>query len=234
MGEPSRIVGILGGMGPAATADFYDRLIRATPARHDQDHLRVVIWSDPTVPNRHEALIGDGTDPTPWLEHGVRQLRQCGAEIVVAPCNTVHAFLPTIMADKDVEFLSIIDTMVDEVAAAGTGDRVGLLAADGALASGLYQSALRAAGKQTVLPADRSQQALMRTIYRVKSGSAGSREAEQLSSVLDELEAAGAHSVIIGCTELSVLSGDVRSGVHLMDAADALVRRTVAAAARAR
>jgi aspartate racemase len=71
----TEIIGILGGMGPAATADFYAKLVSTTPGVHDQDHLRTVIWSDPTIPDRTEALLGDGPDPTPWLLDGSRVLR---------------------------------------------------------------------------------------------------------------------------------------------------------------
>ncbi|MBA2695360.1 MAG: aspartate/glutamate racemase family protein, partial [Actinobacteria bacterium] len=141
----SKVVGVLGGMGPAATVDFYAKLVRHTPAQRDQDHLRVVIWADPTVPSRQEALLAGGTDPTPWLEEGVRHLVGSGAQIVVVPCNTIHAYLGPVLADQPVEFLSIIDTTVRAIQRRDAR-RVGLLATDGALASGVFQAALDAAG----------------------------------------------------------------------------------------
>lgn len=128
-------------MGPAATVDFYRKLIRATPASRDQEHPRVVIWADPTVPDQQEALGGE--DPTPWLEEGVQRLVGCGAEVLVAPCNTIHAYLPAVIAGKDLEFISIIDATVDALDHSVHRSRVGLLAADAAVVSGLYQRALQ-------------------------------------------------------------------------------------------
>lgn len=228
----SRIVGILGGMGPAATVDFYDKLVRATPAQLDQDHLRVVIWADPTVPNRHAALNGDGEDPSPWLAQGVRRLEEAGAELIVVPCNTAHAFLPAIAADAGVEFLSIIDTAVDEVVAADHGPRTGILAAEGAVRSGLYQAALTTVDREPILPPPGHQTELMEVIDRVKSGDAAGQDVDRLSAILSTLSSAGATSAIVGCTELSVLIPDVRTDLHLIDASRALARRTVALCAR--
>ena len=229
--QPSRIVGILGGMGPAATVDFYDKLVRATPARTDQDHLRVVMWADPTVPDRLAAVRGTGTDPSPWLEQGVRRLQEAGAELIVAPCNTVHAFLPEVVARTGVEFLSIIDTAVAAAVAADPASKVGLVAADGAVESELYQRALLAAGREAVLPSPSEQNELMRIIHAVKSGEHGQSERDALSVIFAALAAHGAGSVIVGCTELSVVVDDVRTDLRVVDAAEELARLTVARAA---
>lgn len=229
----SRIVGILGGMGPAATVDFYDKLVRATPARVDQDHLRVVMWADPSIPDRLSAVRGTGEDLSPWLEQGVERLRDAGADLIVAPCNTVHTFLPAVVARAGIEFVSIIDTAVGAVVATDPAVGVGVVAADGAIEAGLYQSALRAAGRDPILPSDPLQDELMSIIDRVKSGHAGTREASRFATVLDELSSAGATSVIVGCTELSVLIADTRTELATVDAAEALAVRTVALASGA-
>lgn len=231
-GSPSRIVGILGGMGPASTVDFYGKLVDATPAAGDQDHLRVVIWADPTVPNRHDALMAGGTDPRPWLEEGVENLLRCGAEILVVPCNTAHAYLPAIVEGMDVEFLSIIDTTVDLIRASAPEGSVGLLAADGALAAGLYQSACAERGLTVVLPSEVSQAALMQLIYRVKAGAAGAAEQRRVASVVAELAGQGADIVIAGCTEVSVLLAGVDADVRVIDPSQALAEKTVERARR--
>src|SRR5205823_10945930 len=102
------IVGILGGMGPAATADLYAKIIAATPATRDQDHLHVVIWADPTVPDRSTALLHGGEDPTPWLLRGAQRLVEMGAALIAVPCNTAHAFLPRIAGEVPVPFLHMM------------------------------------------------------------------------------------------------------------------------------
>ena len=95
------IVGILGGMGPLATADFYTKLILATPATRDQEHLRVVMWADPTVPDRSVGILGDGPDATPWLVRGGQMLAAMGAAFIAMPCNTAHAYLPRATGGAD-------------------------------------------------------------------------------------------------------------------------------------
>lgn len=225
---PSKVVGVLGGMGPAATVDFYAKLVRHTPADLDQDHLRVVIWGDPTVPSRQDALLAGGTDPTPWLEAGVRGLVAAGAQIVVVPCNTIHAYLNPVMADQPVEFLSIIDTVVDAIQRRGVR-RVGLLATDGALASGLFQSAFEAAGIAWVLPPHEQQESLMRVVKAVKAGRIDAHLRGQLDAVLAGLGEQGAATTVAGCTEISALLDQLYSAddLDLLDPALELALRTI-------
>jgi aspartate racemase len=213
-------------MGPAATVDFYDKLVRATPAAQDQNHLRVVIWGDPTVPNRQEALLGGGTDPTPWLEEGIARLVAGGAEIIVSPCNTAHAFLPPLMEGRDIEFLSIIDAAVEALPEHPAGP-VGLLATDGALATGLYQDAVKARGMQVALPSPESQQELMDTVYAVKRGESGERERKRIESLVEDLQDQALSCIIAGCTEVSVLLQDQQAGVTVVDPSEELVQKTI-------
>lgn len=214
-------------MGPAATADFYQKLILATPATRDQDHLRVVMWADPTIPNRQEALLANGADPTPWLEEGVERIVRSGAEIVVVPCNTIHAYLPGVLEGKDIEFISIIDTTVEAVCHDGRTKRVGLLATDGALASDLYQSAFRKVGVEAVLPSDSAQKILMQLVYSVKEGGVGAEERARVRALLTELETRGVSTVVVGCTEISVLLEDLESDMRVIDPSQVLAHKTV-------
>jgi len=215
-------------MGPAATADFYAKLVRHTPAQRDQDHLRVVIWADPSVPNRQEALLAGGTDPTPWLEVGVRGLVDAGAEIVVVPCNTVHAHLRPVMADVPVEFIDIIDTTV-QAAQRRAGTRVGLLATDGALASRLFQDAFAAHEIECVLPSQAHQQSVMELVMAVKTGRVGDRARTLMRGLLAELLALGTTTVVAGCTEISALLDGLPSTdeVDVIDPATELALRTI-------
>src|SRR5690606_23023618 len=100
--ETKPIVGILGGMGPLATADLYRKIIEVTPATRDQDHLHVIIDADPTVPDRTQALLHGAEDPTPWLVAGARRLESAGASFIVIPCNTAHAFLDRLLPEISV------------------------------------------------------------------------------------------------------------------------------------
>lgn len=230
--KPSRLVGILGGMGPSATADFYTKLIAHTPASLDQEHLRVVIWADPTVPSRQEAILAGGPDPSPWLEAGIGRLIGCGAEIVVVPCNTVHKYLPPIMDGKPTEFISIIDTTIHAVQRDAVGGPIGVLATDGALSAGIFQEALGEAGFGIALPWPEEQTKLMDVVNRVKAGLTGPTLLQDMYSVLASLERQGARTAILGCTELSTLlaSDSDDYPVKLIDPAVELAIATISRA----
>ena len=223
----SPLVGILGGMGPAATVDFYSKLVQATPASEDQDHLRVVIWADPSVPSRQRALLSGGDDPTPWLVEGVEHLMRCGAQILVSPCNTAHAYLPAVVNGRDIDFISIIDAAVDAARKVNGPGPVGLLATDGALSANLFQTALQQAGKQHVLPSASSQRSLMEVVGAVKAGVPAGQEQQILRTVVAELRDAGASTVIAGCTEISVLLADLDVDMHVIDPSHELALVTV-------
>ncbi|MGN7150695.1 aspartate/glutamate racemase family protein [Arthrobacter sp. SAFR-179] len=227
--EPSRLVGILGGMGPSATADFYTKLIAHTPASVDQEHLRVVIWADPTVPNRQEAILAGGKDPSPWLETGIEKLIRSGAEIIVVPCNTVHKFLPPLMNGKPIEFISIIETTIDAVQRHTLIGPIGLLATDGALAAGIYQEALGEAGFDVALPSPEEQALLMEVVHQVKAGLSGSILLQDMYTVLASLKRQGARAAVVGCTELSTLLSVDSEGypVKLIDPAAELAIATI-------
>ena len=230
--RPSRLVGVLGGMGPAATADFYAKLIACTPAGTDQEHLRVVMWADPTVPSRQDALLAGGTDPTPWLVEGMDRLEAAGAQVIVVPCNTVHKFLPPVVAGRAARFISIIDATLEALPDPVRCPRVGLLATDGALASGIFQDALLARGYDVALPEPDEQRDLMTLVQTVKSHGVDADMRRALGDLLDALSARGAGVAVAGCTELSALLGAQGTGgaIAVIDPASELAKATVRAA----
>ncbi|MDQ0714914.1 aspartate racemase [Streptomyces luteogriseus] len=223
------IIGILGGMGPAATADFYAKLVSTTPGSSDQDHLRTVIWSDPTIPDRTEALLGDGPDPTPWLLDGSRVLREAGATVIAIPCNTAHAFVPRI---ADHVGLPIVH-MIDEVARHLTTLRprihtAGLLATTGTVRAGLYEEWLDRAGIRLVLPDVTSQDhEVMTAVRAVKAGVRDGVTTLLLSRAARRLTEQGAQAVIAGCTEIPLGLPAGAVDVPLVDPALVLARALV-------
>ncbi|MFE3032533.1 aspartate/glutamate racemase family protein [Streptomyces canus] len=200
----TEIIGILGGMGPAATADFYTKLVAATPGTSDQDHLRTVIWSDPTIPDRTDALLGDGPDPTPWLLHGGRVLREAGATVIAIPCNTAHAFVPRIEDHVGLPIIHMIGEVARHLGAISPPIRtVGLLATTGTVRAGLYQEWLDRVGIRLVLPDDVSQsREVMTGIRAVKAGVRGDSTTALLARAARRLTDQGAQAVIAGCTEI--------------------------------
>ncbi|MDX3517709.1 aspartate/glutamate racemase family protein [Streptomyces scabiei] len=230
----TEVIGILGGMGPAATADFYTKLVAETPGSSDQDHLRTVIWSDPSIPDRTEALLGDGPDPTPWLLDGSRVLREAGATVIAIPCNTAHAFVPRIAAHAGLPIVHMIGEVARHLTTRtpriGT---VGLLATTGTVRAGLYQEWLDRFGIRLLLPdADGQQGEVMTAVRAVKAGVRDTATTARLARAARGLTERGAQAVIAGCTEVPLGLPADAVDAPLVDPAlvlaRALVRRALA------
>lgn len=204
-----QMVGILGGMGPAATNDFYQKLIAATPALRDQDHLPVVIWGDPRIPDRTEALLQGGPDPTPWIRNGIVQLRAAGCRLIAMPCNSAHAFLQRLgVAELGIELLDMISETVARVSVATPAARVvGVLGTTGTVRSGIYDHAFGSRGIRVIAPSQQEQSIVMSLIRKVKAGSHGPLDTATLMTIIDVLRDRGAEAVILGCTELPLIAG---------------------------
>lgn len=220
------MVGILGGMGPMATVEAYRRIVLATPARRDQDHLHVIIDADPSVPDRTLAIIDGGPDPRPWLGASAARLVAAGAEIICMPCNTAHAFYPWLQDRVPVPIIH----MVDEVAADATrvGARiVGLLSTQGTIATGIYSDTLTRAGLECRMPSDAAQSRVDEAIALVKAGDVGMRPAELFAEAAGGLTADGADVIVLGCTEISLLRDALARSFLVVDALQSMVDRTV-------
>ncbi|MGW0737335.1 aspartate/glutamate racemase family protein [Streptomyces sp. NPDC002851] len=224
-------IGILGGMGPLATVDFYRKVIEATPAGVDQDHLPVVVWADPTVPDRSAALTGRGPDPTPWLVRGAHRLEAMGARAIATPCNTAHAFLDEVRSSVRVPMLDMIAETVSEIRSCHPDvASVGLLATTGTVRAGLYQRALEAEGLRVVAPGELTQgEAVTGAIRRVKAGGPDAAAACLIERASEELASRGAGLLVAGCTELPLLLGELSADLPVVDPTAVLARATVRA-----
>jgi len=226
------VVGILGGMGPEATVDLFAKIIRATPARRDQDHLHIVIDNRPQVPDRTAAIFGQGEDPLPELLRGLRLLLTAGVDLIAMPCNTAHYFHRDLQAAAGgVPVLH----MMQEVAAYCRRQpadlrRVGLLATTGTLRSRLYQVALAAADLEVLIPDAQGQERVMRAIYDPQTGIKAGHYAEPrrlLRAEAARLVRRGAQAVIAGCTEIPLALSPADVDVLYIDATEVLARAVV-------
>lgn len=223
-----RTIGILGGMGPLATADLYTKIIQATPAQSDQDHLPVIIYADPSVPDRTAALLGKGEDPTPWLIHGAQNLTNAGAAFIVIPCNTAHAFLDRVQAECSIPIVNMIDESARTVRElVPDGASAGILATSGTVTAGLYQSALKQHGLGYLVPVESGQRLVMETVGRVKAGAIDEQTLQPVLTAARELEEAGASALLAACTELPVVLHQNLVTVPLIDPTDVLARAAV-------
>jgi len=197
----ARTVGVLGGMGPAATVEFFRRLVAGTTAAVDQDHLRILIDNDPRIPDRTAGILGRGPSPAPALAAMARGLVAAGAQLLAMPCNTAHVYLPEIRSAVDVP---VVD-MPEETVAAVAERRVGLLVTDGTISTGLFHRLCERRGIELVLPGSGDQQTVMDTIVGIKAGTPPRAFEAIIAAVVERLGRAGAESVIAGCTEISLL-----------------------------
>jgi len=217
-------VGVLGGMGPDATVDFMAKVLAATPAGSDQDHVHMLIDHNPHVPDRTRAILGEGGDPGSVLARMASQLQQADADFIVMPCNTAHAYQSDIEAAISIPFISIID---ETVAACSGKPAVGLLATRGCLVSGIYQAALGAVGIETIVPDDDQVVDLANLIAAIKTGDCSSTVGAGMKQLAEALTARGAEAVIAGCTEIPLVLDQSMLDVPLISSTDVLADATV-------
>lgn len=198
-----KTIGILGGMGPLATADLFRKIVSLTAAGSDNEHIRVYIDSNSSIPDRTAAILSGGPDPVPAMRDSLRKLEACGADCIIMPCNTAHYFLPRLQGLTDIPFLSMLAAAAAACRARFPEKTAAVLATRGTLASGLYQAALEKEEVPCLLPEEGERDALMEVIYGgVKAGAPPEQYRAAFLSVLEGLAARGADYFILGCTEL--------------------------------
>jgi aspartate racemase len=223
----SRTIGVLGGMGPLATADLYHKIIEETPAERDQDHLHVIIDADPGIPDRTAALLENGPNPRPRMIAAAKRLEAAGAGLLVIPCNTAHAFLPAIEAAVSIPILHMIRLAAAEAGRTGpAGARVGVLATAGTVRAGLYGQALAGQGLTALYPDDAGQATVSEGIAAVKAG-ASDGAVDRFVTVARDLAAAGADLLIAGCTEIPIVLTESLAPMPLIDPTRVLARAAV-------
>jgi aspartate racemase len=218
------LIGVLGGMGPLATADFMKQLARLTLASCDQDHFRSLVVSNPRLPDRSQAILGCGPSPLPGLLDGVALLERNGVDVIVIPCNSAHYWLGELEAATRIPILSIFEAVRLDLARLQIRGAVGVLGTPGTIKSGIYQRHLAAAGFATVEPDDETLATYVEPAIRaVKSGQieAATRLAYR---AIEQLEVLGAAAIVLGCTELPIAVNRARTetGAPVIDSTTAL------------
>ena len=219
-------IGVLGGMGPLATADFMAKLVYATPVAHDQDHFPVSVDSTPQIPDRVAALEGRGCDPLEALVAAARRLQAVGCDLIAMPCNTAHLWHARVAAQISLPLMHIVDAVDAEL---GAVRKVGLLGTTPTLEHGLYQ---RHCGgdRHWVLPdQDVMQNLVMPGVAAVKIGDMVAA-ARLLRSAARKLASNGAEAIVLACTEIPLVLTADDVPVRMVDATFALARHTIAAA----
>lgn len=218
----AKIIGIIGGMGPAATLDLLGKIYANSPAESDQDHIRVLVDIDPTIPDRTGAIMSNsGEAVVAHLIKNAQGLIDQGAELLAMSCNTAHAFIRELEQKLTIPFVSIVDVTVAHLLDL-SAECVGLLATDGTLAARLYAQELKAGGVRVIVPKANNQADLMRAIYSFKGGET-KISSELALGVYNKLRTAGCKRIIAACTELPILL----AGQDIVDPTELLARELV-------
>jgi aspartate racemase len=216
-----KTIGILGGMGPEATAYFYEQIILQTRAEADQDHIKVIIYADPEIPPRTDAILGKGPSPAPLLVEGFQRLKDAGADFAVMPCVTAHYFYPEVKDQVDIPFISLLDEAVEWATETVPGLRkAGLVASTGTLESKLFHDSFGKAGVEVIHPETDEQKQVMEAIFSpegIKAGFIKGFSKEIIVSIAKVLVARGADAVIAGCTEVPLVLKDRDIPVPLVE-----------------
>ena len=224
-----KIVGIIGGMGPEATVDLMARIIRATPASDDVDHIRLVVDNNPKVPSRIKALIEKtGESPLLCLQNMARKLEAWGVDVLVIPCNTAHFYYQQIQECVDIPVLNMInlgaEAVISKTPAPAT---VGLLASTAVLNLGLYENCFAQKGVRLISPVDSVQQGVMGAIRKIKTSCYGREVVTATQAAADDMVQRGATALLLACTELSIIAHQLKTAVICNDAAQILAEAVV-------
>lgn len=225
-----KTIGILGGMGPLATADLFRKIIQQTQAENDNQHIHILVDNNTEIPDRTAAIVGGGADPLPELVRSALRLESMGADFLVMPCNTAHHYYDRVTPFLKIPFLHIVDPTLEELRERGV-QTAALLATDGTLQAGVYERVQTKGGITLLTPTPPQQKIIMGLIYQGVKAGRKDYDTNPFRQVLRELLDAEAECLILGCTELPVAMSLYQIDLPALDPTSLL---TVAAVKKAR
>lgn len=224
-----KILGVLGGMGPLATAYFLKITVEKTVAQTDQEHIPMVVYNHTSIPDRTAFILDNNKEnPIPILTQDAKKLEANGVCAIAMPCNTAHFFFEEIQKAVTVPVLHIVDETVKHIVTRDkTAKKIGILATSGTLYSGVYQDFCTRHGVQAVIPTKEVEDMLMDIIYnKIKTGQKVTLK--EFLSVIDYMRELGCDYVVLGCTELSVIKNDLNlTRSDVVDSLEVLAKRSI-------
>lgn len=226
MEQTNKVLGVIGGLGPIATAHFMELVIRMTEAKSDQQHLDMIIYNCPSIPDRTSYILDHRkASPLPRMIEIGQTLARQGATCIAIPCITAHYFHEELTAAIPQPIIHIVKETVAHLKENGVRC-AGIMATDGTVSAGLFQRELEANGIIPVLPSAERQRDVMSLIYdNIKANLPA--DMARFDAVSQELKANGAQAVVLGCTELSLIKRDYPIGHGFIDAMEVLARAAV-------
>ncbi len=220
-----KTLGIIGGMGPAATVLLFQKIVDYTDANADSEHIHIIIDNNTKIPDRTESILKGSCEPAVRICESGRKLIECGAELILIPCNTSHYFYPLIQKELNVPVMNMITETARECVKCGY-HKVGVLATTGTCKMGIYHGELLKHGIEAIYPDDEGQEAVMKVIYdQIKAGNP--IDVSILEKHLKQMEEEGAEAFILGCTELPLALKNGDYGYRFIDSLDILARQAV-------
>lgn len=196
-------LGVLGGMGPLATADFLRKLVKNTPAEFDQDHIPVMLYGDCTIPDRTANIVGDGPSPLPKLLEGIKFLNDAGAKAICVPCNSAHCWFDDMNAASAVPLFHIVQASSEQVQKKNPGaKKVGVLSTQGTHRMGIYKRTLEGLGYDVETPTQQEFDELVSPAIAMIKANEWMRAEKAYDDAAAHLFERGAEIIILGCTEI--------------------------------
>ena len=229
----SKVVGILGGMGPMATADLFKKIIENTPARSDQDHIRIIIDSNTKIPSRIQAVLMGTETPLPEMIKSAKVLEKAGAELIILPCHTAHHWLEELQKNVKPPILNLIEITARYIGKYFAGKPAGilLLASQATIRVGLYQKRFQRSKTALLVPNPQEQSIVSSAITEAKSGLIENNTfLKELDTMIAKYQKRGVSAILGGCTELSLLLPYVGVNIKKIDPTLILAQKTVSLA----
>lgn len=219
-------------MGPQATIDLYNEIIAQTPAKCDQDHIKTIIYSNPKVPDRTQAIVAQGESPLPYLLQGAKFLAKAGADFILIPCNTAHYYLTQFEKEVAIPILNMVELTIAYIIEQFPHiKKIGLLSTTGTLRTRIYQDSIEKQNLEVITSSRADQESLvMKAIYNIKANIKLEDAAQQLSQAAKNLAQQGAEVIIMGCTEIPLALKQKDISTPLIDPKKIIARKAVSLA----
>ncbi len=217
--EVSKTIGILGGMGPRATVDLFEKIVSNTPATKDQDHLHILVNNNPQIPSRVEVFTDRNANPLPALIQSALVLEKAGADFIIMPCHTAHIWIEELQKNTSVPFYNMVESTVAYIVERRTdSQKIIILATPTTLRKQLYQKLLQEYNVDFTVPTKSEQQIVYNSILKVKSGSIQDNPyINSINEILSSYKEKGVTSLLAACTELPLLYPFLTNDMEILD-----------------
>lgn len=226
-----KVIGILGGMGPRATVDLFEKIVDCTPARVDQEHLKIIVYNNPQIPSRIDALVRATESPRAELIKSARFLEKAGADIIVIPCNTAHFWYQDVQDAVNIQIINMIEVTactVEQFHSPEASRNTLLLASDGTIKARIYHQVFEQHRLSLQTPDAKEQKIIASAIDEVKAGCVGNNQyLSQLQAMIEKYSRQGISSVIGGCTEIPLLFHYLKGNYRQIDPTRLLAQAVV-------